>query len=344
MKFGFTLTGLLQQPANVDMQKQFRDVVELVQLARELGFDYLYSGQHYLSAPYQMMQPLPTLARLAADAEGMGLVITTVLPLHHPVNLAEVVSSLDIITGGNMALVAALGYRDEEYNAFGVAPGTRVPKMLEAMEVMKLLWSGEEVTYHGEYFQLDHATIGIPPVRKPHPSFWVAGNGDVAIERAARLGYDWYINPHAAYETIARQVTLYNETRQAAGHPAPTIRPMAREVFVGETREQAFQICGPYLGAKYATYAQWGQDKAMPDDGSLTAAFAELAGGRFIIGDAEDVITDLTRYQDMGVTHASLRMGWPGMPKEAVATCMRLVAERVMPSFKEPVTGGPIFG
>ena len=82
----------------------------------------------------------------------------------------------------------------------------------------------------------------------------------------------------------------------------------------------------------------------MPDDGSLTAAFAQLAGGRFIIGDAEDVINDLARYQALGITHASLRMGWPGMPSEAVATCMRLVAERVMPSFKEHFRGGPLFG
>ena len=344
MKFGFTLTGLLQQHADVDMYSHFKEIVALVKLARQLGFSYLYSGQHYLSAPYQMMQPLPTLARLAADAEGMGLVVTTLLPLHHPVNLAEEVASLDIITGGNMAIAGALGYRDEEYTAFGISRSIALQRMNESLEVMKLLWSGNEVSYHGQHFQIDGATIGIKPIRRPHPSLWIAANSDAAIIRAARSGYDWYINPHAAYETISRQVSLYNQERHNAGHPEPTIRPIAREIFVGITRESAIEVCAPYLSAKYATYAAWGQDKAMPNDGSLTSSFAELASGRFIIGSPQDVINDLQNYQKLGVTHASLRMGWPGMPKSEIIKCMHLVAEHIMPQFSEGIVNKEIFG
>ena len=71
MKFGLAMSGMLQQPPGSDMVQRFQEVVELVRLARELGFDFLYAGQHYLSHPYQMLQPLPVMARLAAEAEGL---------------------------------------------------------------------------------------------------------------------------------------------------------------------------------------------------------------------------------------------------------------------------------
>ena len=334
MKFGLAMSGMLQQPPGSDMVRRFQEVVELVRLARDLGFDYLYAGQHYLSHPYQMLQPLPVMARLAAEAEGMDLVFTAVLPLQNPVDMAEQVATLDVITGGRVNLAVALGYRDEEYEAFGVTRGQRVARMVELLEVMEQLWTGEEVTFHGRFFHLTGVHIGIRPVQSPHPPVWIAANNDAAIERAGRLGYSWYINPHAAFPTIERQVPLFKQAREGAGHPPPTLFPMLREFFVAQTREEALATCQPYLTGKYDTYAQWGQDKALPGNESFNVPFEELSKGRFIIGDVEDTVAELERYRALGVTHAGLRMRWAGMEMEPTARSMRLVAERVMPAFR----------
>ena len=140
MKFGLSLTGMLQQPAGTDMAGAVDDAVGLVRLARELGFSWLYAGQHFLSHPYQMLQPLPVMARLAAEAPGLDLVATAVLPLHHPVEVAEQVATLDVVSGGHAVLATALGYRDEENDAFGVPRRDRVGRMTEALEVIDLLW------------------------------------------------------------------------------------------------------------------------------------------------------------------------------------------------------------
>ena len=214
MQFGVSLSGMGQQPIEKDMRQNFQEIVEYIRAARQLGFDFLYQGQHYLTSPYQQLQTVPLLARLAAEAEGMGMVATLLAPLHHPVDLAERVTTMDIITNGRFHLSAALGYRDEEYDAFGVARNRRVSRYLECLDVMRQLWTQEEVTHHGEHFHLEGARMTIRPIQQPHPPIWVAANGDAAIKRAARRGYTWYVNPHATYTAIKRQIELVPRNRR----------------------------------------------------------------------------------------------------------------------------------
>ena len=95
------------------MRACLRDALVYARAARDLGFDYVSQGQHYLTYPYQQFQTLPFLARVAAEVEGMGTVSTLLIPMHSPVDLAERVATMDIITSGRYTLSAALGYRDE---------------------------------------------------------------------------------------------------------------------------------------------------------------------------------------------------------------------------------------
>ena len=333
MKFGLSMTGMLQQPQGTDMVQSMGEAVKLVRLAHKLGFSYVYAGQHYLSDPYQMLQPLPVMGRLAAEAPGMDQVLTAVLPLYNPVDLAEQVASLDVITNGHAILAVALGYREKEHDSFGISRADRVSRMVESLEVMKLLWSGEKVSYSGKHFLLSDVHIGLNPVQRPAPSVWIAASSDRAVERAGRLGYPWLIN-HADYQTVERQVAMYKASLENAGHSTITTLPALREFFVAETREEAIRICQPFLVGKYETYAQWGQDQALDGEQDFTSAFKDLAKDRFIVGSVEDVVTDLKRYEALGVTHMGLRMRWAGMGVEPTEDCMRLVAEQVMPHFR----------
>ena len=334
VKFGISLSGMGQQPVGTDMRQSFQEIVEYVRAARDMGFEYVYQGQHYLTSPYQQLQTMPLLARLAAEAEGMNIVATLLVPLHHPVDLAERIATMDVITGGKFILSAALGYRDEEYDAFTVNRKRRVSRYVECLEVMRQLWTQDEVTFHGKYFNLDNARMVLKPVQEPHPPIWVAANSDVAIKRAANLGYTWYVNPHATYTTIARQVGLYHDTAAAAGSPVPADLPFGRELFVHEDRAQAFQEVRPFLGGKYEAYAQWGQDKALPGEENFGTSFEELARDRFIIGDPEDCITELEKYRALGMDCGIFRMMWPGMDLRRGMRNMELFAEKVMPHFR----------
>ena len=143
----------------------------MTRFARDAGFGSIACGQHFLSPPYQNLQSIPLLARLAADSGDMQLVLSILLlPLYSPADVAETVATLDVISEGRIVLGVGLGYRDIEYQAFNVERRHRVGRFLESLELVRRLWTEEEVTFHGQHFNLDNATCAIRPVPAAAPA------------------------------------------------------------------------------------------------------------------------------------------------------------------------------
>jgi alkanesulfonate monooxygenase SsuD/methylene tetrahydromethanopterin reductase-like flavin-dependent oxidoreductase (luciferase family) len=332
MKFGLIVSK--QHPPSVSMVERFREHIEQVRAARDAGFDLIVMGQHYLSTPFQEMQTLPSLARLAAEAGTMRVGATVLLlPLLNPVDVAEQVATLDVICEGRFIFGVGLGYRDEEYEAFGVRREERVARFIEGLQVITRLWSEDEVTHHGRFFHLTKARMMLKPVQQPHPPIWFAANNNGAVERSARLADAWVINPHAKLDILAQQMALYRKALQEAGKPFPAELPVIKELYVAPDRRTAIQECRPFLEAKYQAYASWGQDKALPQGDSFDLAFEELVRDRFIIGDPDDCIRELRRYVEvLGVNCFIFRIQWPGMEQAKVLRTIKLLSERVMPA------------
>jgi alkanesulfonate monooxygenase SsuD/methylene tetrahydromethanopterin reductase-like flavin-dependent oxidoreductase (luciferase family) len=334
MEFGLIISK--QHPPGVSMVERFHEHIEQVRAARDAGFDLIVMGQHYLSTPFQELQTLPSLARLAAEAGSMRVGATVLLlPLHNPVDIAEQVATLDVICEGRFIFGVGLGYRAEEYEAFGVRSQERVARFVEALQVIKRLWTEAEMTHHGRFFHLTQARMLLKPVQTPHPPIWFAANNDAAVERSARMADAWVINPHAKLSTLEHQMGLYRKALQEVGKPFPAELPMIKELYVAPDRHTAIQDCRPFLEAKYQAYASWGQDKALPKEDSFDLAFEELVQDRFIIGDPDDCIRELRRYIDaLGVNCFIFRIQWPGMEQAKVLRTIKLLAERVIPALK----------
>jgi len=333
MKFGVFVNA--QQPRADDPVRRFRDAVEQVRLAKQAGFDALAAGHHYLSPPYQSLQSLPMLARLAGEAPGMELCLSVLLlAMLNPVQTAEEVASLDIMSEGKVVFGVGIGYRDVEYEAFGMTSRERVPRMLEALELIKRLWTEEVVTFEGKHFQVHDATCTIRPVQKPFPPIWIAANADRAVLRTARLGYSWFINPHAPLPTIERQWDRYKQALAEANQPMPAARPIALELHVAPTHEEAVALARPYLEAKYAAYAEWGQDKVLPGEESFRVGFDDLARDRFILGTPDEVIAEIERrIERLESNYLIFRMGWPGMESAKVMRVIEMMGQKVLPHF-----------
>ena len=151
MKFGLFINN--QQPRDTDPVLSFRQCVQQVIAARDSGFDAIASGHHYVSPPFIALQNLPFLARLAADSGEMDLVLAvTLLALLNPVQTAEEIATLDVMSGGRVVFGVGIGYREEEFQAFGLQVADRVPRMLEGLRLIKRLWSEDGVTHQGLYF------------------------------------------------------------------------------------------------------------------------------------------------------------------------------------------------
>jgi alkanesulfonate monooxygenase SsuD/methylene tetrahydromethanopterin reductase-like flavin-dependent oxidoreductase (luciferase family) len=334
MQFGLQLNS--QHPVTENMRGRLVELLEQVRLAQTVGFHSVVAPQHYLPAPFQMLQPLPLLARVAAEADKMRLIAGIILlSLQNPVALAEEVGTLDAICNGQFTLGVALGYRAAEFQAFGVAKADAVPRLIEVLTVLKRLWTEEKVEHYGRFFTIPGLTLTTRPVQQPHPPIWMGADSDPAVVRAARLADTWYINPHAKLETLERQMVLYRQALAELGKPFPREIPIRRELFVAKDRDTALRTCMPYLERKYQTYVSWGQSGALPQDDTLDLPFDELRDQRFIIGSPDDCVEQLLLYhQRLGANHFLLRFQWAGMPQAQVLEAITLFGERVMPHLR----------
>jgi alkanesulfonate monooxygenase SsuD/methylene tetrahydromethanopterin reductase-like flavin-dependent oxidoreductase (luciferase family) len=336
MKVGVFLTN--QQTLDADMVSKLDDQITMLHAARDRGWDSVMFGQHYLNeGNNQALQIVPFLARMAAEAGDMQLGLgILLLNLHNPVYTAETVASLDIICRGNFIFGIGLGYRDVEFNAFGVRKGERVKKFATYLDLVKRLWSEDKVSFDSPECTLDNVHMNIRPVQKPHPPIWVAANNDPAIKRAARIGDSWFINPHADIDTIRRQMQVYRDELKAADKPFPTELPIVKEVYCAKDYATAVELAGPYLEGKYKDYATWGQDKVLPGEPDFSQSFEELAKGRFILGSPEECFEGLRPYiEEFGVNHLLVRTNWAGMPLYNSLASMRLLSDEVIPALKK---------
>jgi alkanesulfonate monooxygenase SsuD/methylene tetrahydromethanopterin reductase-like flavin-dependent oxidoreductase (luciferase family) len=335
MQFGLMLRA--QFPQGDDLQARFREQLEQARLANALGFASITKGMHYSSPPLQSLQQMPFLCRVIADAPNLrvnfGLIL---LALHKPLDIAEQLATVDVMSGGKVIFGAALGYREVEYLAFGTTQKARVRRFEENLEAVRRLWTEDVVDMVGSHFTLAGASASPRPVQKPHPPIWIGANADPAIRRAARLGDCWYVNPHNRVGTIVRQVEVYQRALDEYGKPFPAEFPARREVFVARSRAEAIRLCAPYLGAKYEAYRQWGQDRAMPEDDALAADFDELIRDRFLLGSPDEVAEQMLAFQRAtGVNHLIMSVQWPGMPQSQALDELHMLAEEVFPRVRQ---------
>jgi alkanesulfonate monooxygenase SsuD/methylene tetrahydromethanopterin reductase-like flavin-dependent oxidoreductase (luciferase family) len=326
-----------QHRAGDDIADRLADDLALARRAEALGFNAVVKGSHYSAHPLQSVQQIPFLAQVAAVGARLRLVAGLVLlPLHKPLDLAEQLATLDIMSGGKLVFGAGLGYRDVEFKAFGVPRRAAAARFEECLLAIKRLWSEDFVDMQGSHFTLDHANATVKPLQKPMPPIWIGANADAAVRRAARLGDCWYINPHNTLATLARQMEVYKRALEACQKPFPAELPMRREVFVAPTREEAIRLARPYLEVKYRTYREWGQDKVMPAGDDFDHGFEELLADRFLFGAPAEVAAQLIALRRrLGVTHLVASLHWPGMPLSLALDQMQILAEEVMPMVRQ---------
>ena len=235
MKLGIYLNS--QHPAADDPARRFAETVEQVRLVRSLGFDSIWAGEHHVTPGFHFFPQLPLLHRLAGEAEGLWIgTNVTLLPLHNPVELAEVGAFLDVITGGKFLLGVGLGYRPEEYQIFGVSMSERVSRFTEGVEIIRRLWSEDRVTHSGRHWQFSDAAIAPRPLQAPRPPIIIGAQVDAAIAGGQdRRWLAWGADIHAR---PARQADVGVQVRAVCGKAAASraFLPIARGGLRGRRR------------------------------------------------------------------------------------------------------------
>src|SRR5690606_12474591 len=312
MQFGIMMRG--QFPKETNLAERLPEMLEQVRLVEALGYDSLTKGAHYSTYPLQDLQQVPFLCRVAAEAPKLRLNTgVLLLPLHKPLDVAEQLGSLDVMTNGKLIFGCGVGYRDIEFKAFGTSRRERGRRFEENLTAIKRLWTEETVTMKGSHFELDEAACSAKPVQKPHPPIWIGASADAAIRRAARMGTCWYVGPNDRLDAIANQLDTYRRALDEVGKPFPQEFPYRREVFVAPTREEAYRLAREPLMTKYRAYHAWGLGRSRPGEpDELGQPFEELIKDRFFIGSPDEVAEDIIRFNKrLGVNHIVMSMHWP---------------------------------
>src|SRR5271170_3162146 len=217
MEFGyFTLSDNHYDDNRRDANGFIADILDEAIYAEEVGLHSAWIGEHHFSSLGVLSCPDLVLANVAARTKRIRLApAVTVLPLHHPIRVAEQWATLDLLSGGRVDFAAGRGYDRREYLPFHAPFEDNQALFEEGMELVQRLWSSDSpISHHGKYYQFDNVAITPKPIQQPIPAY-VASFSKPSIELAAKLGCGLIVAPFAAamsFGGLEQVAQLYKES------------------------------------------------------------------------------------------------------------------------------------
>jgi probable F420-dependent oxidoreductase len=197
--------------------------------AEELGFESGWTQEQVLG-PSSQLSALETMTYAAACTErlrvGCAVFVTT---LHSPAHLAKSLATLDQLSGGRLDVGVGSGGR-RAFAAFRVDPDRYIAQYTEGLALMKALWTDDEVTFEGEFWQVQNAGMRPKPFQKPHPPIWMGGGAEAALRRAVRVGTGFFGAGSAPTAAFAEQVRTVRRLLADNDRDAATF-PIAKRVY-----------------------------------------------------------------------------------------------------------------
>jgi len=328
MKIGFHLTPFWS-PTDRTPTEIIDEAIEVVAAASRMGYAWVSMGQHWLSHPTVWPQPFPMLARLAPETGRMRLKTSVLLlPIMNAVETAESVATLDHITHGRLDVGIAIGYRERELEAVGLARKDRVPKLEESVALMKRLWRGDEVTFEGTYTRVTAGRMGLLPYQRPHPPLEMGAQSVGATRRAARLTDGVMFGPQVAWRDIARLAGVFREARAEGAGAAAGSLGASRSLIVGPDKETAAAAARAYLERTFRMYRTWEMQEAsmVPLQLGFDAALDDWT----INGSPADCVAALEGAREMGLDRIGLSIySLPRAPAARIEY-LQMIAEDVL--------------
>src|SRR5262245_37240770 len=315
----------------------WREALEEVPRAEELGFDSVWMEEHHSVTNHYWPSPLSILAGYASRTSRVMLgTDILVAGFYHPVRLAEDVALLDVMSGGRMTLGIAIGYKPDEFALYGVDLEKRGARFEEQLAIVRGLWTEERVSFKGRYYTVE-GRLEPKPLTRPHPPLWIGGWGELTLRRAATLADNWIPGPTAELQRLLAGKRAFLEHRKAAGRTDAVAEwPLTRDVIVADTDARARELAEEHIMVAYRREYAGGWRHPFID-ATIATDLDRLMEDRFIIGGPDQVATKIQRFVDeYGMTHLICRLFFPGMPHTHIMRELELLAREVMPKVSAP--------
>lgn len=353
MRFGILYNIDYHEEVHGSASRYYGAILDQIVALEELGYDSVWFGEHHY-ARYSFGSPatiaMAAAARTTRIRVGTGV---SLLPLHHPLRLAEEYAMLDVLSDGRLDYGVGRGFLKTAYDVFGIDGEESTRRYRESVEVILTAWgaAGGAFDFDGEFWQLRGAECFPPPFQQPHPPLFAAGaatveNYEWAGQRGLNLACAFFL---PRQQMVRDAIGLYRTALAAAGHD-----PASRQVFGviqmycaatdTEAEERGWEYTKNYLQFfseldsrnphQEKSYDNYRQSRSGRTMGDITFAQFDQAN-LALIGDPERIITKLRWLQDYYAPDGLLlEVAQGGMPPEdVVPTCERF-AQHVMPLFR----------
>jgi probable F420-dependent oxidoreductase len=337
-------TGQIPVESQRTFHEEYREAIDLVRLVESEGLDGAWVSEHHFAGDGYLPSLLPLLATFAAATERIELGTGVVLaPFHDPIRLAEDFAVVDQISGGRVIAGFGIGWRDEEFRAFGIETSSRVRRMEEIIDILRLAWGQERFDYSGRYYS--YSSVAVTPKPARVPPILVGGFVENAIQRAGRIG-DGYISSRTdTPEMVEKAFATAAEARKRAGLDGPPLVALLQNAFLTESPEEDWAMVRDGIGHQLGVYSGWreGTDvkgiplRVMPPDEETIRRTTAYGTPEQVVEFLTPLAKILGRYPE---SHIILRLHYPGMTAGPAAKAISLLAREVAPQLRERAAAG----
>lgn len=330
-------TGQVPPGGGRTFEREYADILELVALVERSGLDSAWVSEHHFAGDGYLPSLLPMLGALAAVTERIELGTGVVLaPFHDPIRLAEDFAVVDQISGGRVICGLGIGWRQEEFRAFGIEVASRARRLSEIVDILRLAWTEDRFDYSGRHYS--YSGVAVTPKPRRVPPILVGGFVDDAIRRAGRIG-DGYISSRVETARVAEAFHMAAESRRAAGHWGPPQVAVLQNAFVTEDPEADWHMVRDGIGHQLGVYAGWrsGTDvpgkalEAQPPDEDTIRSSTAYGAPDDVVAYLEPLARVLSEYP---TSHLILRLHYPGMDAKPAARAIELLGREVAPRLR----------
>jgi alkanesulfonate monooxygenase SsuD/methylene tetrahydromethanopterin reductase-like flavin-dependent oxidoreductase (luciferase family) len=350
MAFEFGMFHEFQCPAGRTQPEAFAESFEQVDAAERWGLDAMWLAEIHV-APERSVCAAPLTIASAIAARTKHIKIGTgvqVLPLCHPLRIAEEAATVDQISHGRLIFGVGRSGFPRTYEAYGVPYGESRERFAETLEILKRAWTEDAFSYAGKFYKFDNVRLTPKPYQKPWPEIRIAANSPDTFPQIGKLGHGVFVAVRlGALSELAPNIRAYREAWKAAGHPGEGHVFLRAPVYVADTPEKArsepeesIMYFYRYLGERLVDSASRAGVRAIEDRAARgrrleTITYDEALRDKIIVGTPEMVADRLMGLQEeLGLDGILAEMNCGTRIAHAqVMRSLQLLCENVKPRF-----------
>ncbi|HLZ31162.1 MAG TPA: LLM class flavin-dependent oxidoreductase [Chloroflexota bacterium] len=333
---------LMQSPSARSSQEIFARALDTAQMAEGLGFRNIWLAEHHFSTYGYLARPMQLATYIAAKTQTLRVgTAVIVVPLHHPLIVAEEIATLDLLAGGRVDIGLGRGYQHYEFQRLGLELESARARWEESVDIILKALAGEPFSYAGQLFTIPETTIFPRPLQQPHPPIWVTAQSPQSVEATVRRGFNLLTGGFGV--PIERMAEFRQQFDRLVEDVKPPRLPevgVQRAVYVTENAADARAAAEEARWNMRVTqslrnnYERVEHGRAIavpmpnePDTDDLLDRF-------LVIGSPETVIRQIRRLEErVGISHFNCSFWFGDLEHPRVLKSMELFAREVMPAF-----------